>query len=167
MLAGAASVLLLGGLVSLALYRVSEQQQRHESLNQTFATVAALEHAQSDLALLLASASTLSQTSDPDMADATLQAAGALQDHLGEARANALARDNAMLLADLDNLIAQIGVVSEITQQRVPDLIAADRSPSTDSAAAMVGELSQQAYAIDAGLDRLVRQQQDDYAAAA
>ena len=167
MLAGAASVLVLGGLVSLALYRVGEQQHRHESLNQTFVTVAALEHAQSDLALLLASASTLSQTSDPEMADATLEAAGALQEHLGEARADALARDDTVLLADLDNLIAQTGVVSEITQQRVPDLIAADQSQSTDSAAAMVGELSQQAYAIDAGLDRLVREQQDDYAAAA
>ena len=61
----------------------------------------------------------------------------------------------------------QIGVVSDITQQRLPDLIASDRSQSTESAAATVGELSRQAYAIDAGLDRLVREQQDDYAAAA
>ena len=160
-------MLLLAGLIGLALYRVGEQQQRHESLNRTFATVAALEHAQSDLALLLTSASTLAQTSDPQMADATRQAVGALEEHLGEARASALAQDDTVLLADLDNLIAQIGVASEITQQRVPDLIAADRSQSTDSAAAMMGELSPQAYAIDAGLDRLVREQQDDYAAAA
>jgi len=160
-------MLLLAGLISLALGRVSKQQQRHESLNQTFATVAALEHAQSDLALLLASASTLAQTSDPQTADATRQAAGALEEHLGEAHASALAQDDTVLLADLDNLIAQIGVVSEITQQRLPDLIAADRSQSTESAAAIVGELSRQAYAIHAGLDRLVREQQDDYAAAA
>jgi diguanylate cyclase (GGDEF)-like protein/PAS domain S-box-containing protein len=160
-------MLLLAGLISLALFRVSKQEQRHESLNQTFATVAALEHAQSDLALLLASASTLAQTSDPQTADAARQAVGALEEHLGEAHAGALAQDDTGLLTDLDNLIAQIGVVSEITQQRLPDLIAADRSQSTESAAATVGELSRQAYAIDAGLDRLVREQQDDYAAAA
>jgi diguanylate cyclase (GGDEF)-like protein/PAS domain S-box-containing protein len=160
-------MLLLAGLISLALCRVSKQQERHESLNQTFATVAALEHAQSDLALLLASASTLAQTSDPQTAGATRQAVGALEEHLGEAHAGALAQDDTGLLTDLDNLIAQIGVVSEITQQRLPDLIAADRSQSTESAAATVGELSRQAYAIHAGLDRLVREQQDDYAAAA
>jgi diguanylate cyclase (GGDEF)-like protein/PAS domain S-box-containing protein len=160
-------MLLLAGLVSLALRRVSEQQQRHESLNQTFATVAALEHSQSDLALLLASASTLTQTPDPQTADAARQAAGALEEHLGEARASALAQDDTGLLADLDNLIAQIGMVSQITQQRLPDLIGADGSQSTESAAAIVGELSRQASAIHAGLDRLVRQQQEDYAAAA
>jgi diguanylate cyclase (GGDEF)-like protein/PAS domain S-box-containing protein len=160
-------MLLLAGLISLALFRVSKQQQRHESLNQTFATVAALEHAQSDLALLLASANTLAQTSDPQTADAARQAVGGLEEHLGEAHAGALAQDDTGLLTDLDNLIAQIGVVSEITQQRLPDLIAADRSQSTESAAATVGELSRQAYAIHAGLDRLVREQQDDYAAAA
>ncbi len=160
-------MLLLAGLISLALCRVGRQQQRHESLNQTFATVAALEHAQSDLALLLTSASTLAQTSDPQTADAARQAAGALEEHLGEAHASALAQDDTALLADLDNLIAQIGVVSEITQQRLPDLIAADWSQSTESAAATVGELSRQAYAIHAGLDRLVREQQDNYAAAA
>jgi len=160
-------MLLLAGLISLALCRVSEQQQRHESLNRTFATVAALEHAQSDLALLLASASTLTETSDPQTADATRQAVGALEEHLGEAHAGALAQDDTGLLADLDNLIAQIGVVSEITQQRLPDLIAADRPQSTESAAAIVGELSRQAFAIHAGLDRLVQEQQADYAAAA
>jgi diguanylate cyclase (GGDEF)-like protein/PAS domain S-box-containing protein len=159
-------MLLLAGLVSLALCRVSEQHQRRESLNQTFATVAALGHAQSDFALLLASASTLAQTSDPQMADATRQAAGALEEDLDEARAVALAQGDTVLLADLDNLIAQTSVVSETTQQRLPDVIAPDRSQSTESAAAIVGELSQQAYAIQAGLGRLVREQQDKYAAA-
>ena len=159
-------MLLLAVLISLALYRVSEQRQRHESLNRTFATVAALEHAQSDLALLLASATSLAQTPDPQTADATRQAAEALREHLGEARASALVQGDTGLLADLDNLIAQIGIVSQITEQRLPDLVAAE-SQSSESAAATVGELSRQAYAIHAGLDRLVREQQGNYAAAA
>jgi len=164
-LAGVVFMLLLAAVATVAVWRARDDLQRHDSLERTSLDVTSLERAQSRFFEGLAIAATLVWAQDPALGDIYSQDVVEIEQGLSVARAEALAQGDAERAAALDNLIERTGHVTEEIERNIAAVVEASPEEATQIALARMAELTPEAYAIRADLNRLVQEGQDELAA--
>jgi diguanylate cyclase (GGDEF)-like protein/PAS domain S-box-containing protein/putative nucleotidyltransferase with HDIG domain len=158
-------VLLLVGVSVVAVWRTQDLQQRHRTLERTSTATTALQGAQTQFWWKQAALSALVFSSDPGTVADYHNAAAAVDQHLSQARAEAVAAGKADYVANLDDLSGRIGDFNEEVGLALPVLLEASPETAVQLATAAMSDMVPEADAITAQLEDLVREGQEELAA--
>ncbi|KPJ51405.1 MAG: hypothetical protein AMJ38_00650 [Dehalococcoidia bacterium DG_22] len=164
-LASGALVLVLVAVAIVAVFRVRQHQERLLTLEDTAATVAALEHARAQLYHQMAALSGLVFSDDPALLDDYQRTAAGMEQDLSQARALALAEGDADEVLALDDLTERIGSFNQTTNVAIPLLLQADPETRAQLAAASMSEMWAEVGVIMVTLDQLAGGEQTELAA--
>jgi diguanylate cyclase (GGDEF)-like protein/PAS domain S-box-containing protein/putative nucleotidyltransferase with HDIG domain len=164
-LASGALVLVLVAVAILAVFRVRQHQEQLLTLEDTAATVAALEHARAQLFFELAALSGLVFSADPTLLDAYHEAAAVVEQDLGQARAEAVAAGKADYVATLDDLAERVDQVNEVVNATLPIVLQADPGTRVQLVGAAMPGMWAEIDAIVVTLDQLAGDEQAALAA--
>jgi diguanylate cyclase (GGDEF)-like protein/putative nucleotidyltransferase with HDIG domain len=158
-------MLLMVGMVTVASWRVRDDQSRHESLERSARTVAALEQAHASFFEEIAIIGTLVWARDPAFATLYVSAAEELEQDLSLAQREALAAGDTRASTTLDFLTQRIALLDQQLGPIVPALLASDPDEAIDIALAGMGPAQSEVYLIRGVLERLVTEEQKEFAA--
>ena len=164
-LASLALVLLLSSLTVLATWRTQSHQRQLNTLEQTSVTATALEHARAQFYLETTALSGLAFSQDPSLVDVYQEAKAALEEDLGQARAEMLARGQTDDLAILDDLTARKAQFDETVDLAIPLLLKMDSTQVAQMASTYLTQMWDNVYTASDELDQLAANEAEDLAA--
>jgi len=164
-LAGVVLVVVLAGIGTVAVWRAHDMRERHDRLEHTSVIAFALEDAEAEFRREEAALSALVFSGDRALVDAYQDAAAAIEQHLSQARASALAEGKADEVLALDDLTKRIGQFNEKVNLALPVLLEADPETAVQLATAAMWEMAPEAEGIIADLEEMVQAQQSQLAA--
>jgi PAS domain S-box-containing protein len=164
-LATAVLILVLVLVAAVAVLRVRQHQERLLALEDTAASVAALEHARAQLYHQMAAVSPLVFSDDPGLVDDYHEAAAQTEQDLSQARAVAVAMGKADHVATLDNLTERIGNFNQTVNAAIPLLLQGDPESRVQLGSAALSGMWVEVGAIVATLDQLAVAEQAELAA--
>jgi len=165
-LAGVVLLVLLAGVATLAVWGTRDIRQQNHAFDHTAAAVTALESAHAQLRREQAAIlSLLLFSGDSTLLDDYHEAAAALQQHLGDARDEALHHREADELLALDDLTERIGQFNGQVDSALPFLLEADPETRVQLTTAARSEMWSESEAIVADLQELAANEQQELAA--
>jgi len=158
-------MLLVVGMVTVASWRVRDDQSRHESLERSARMVAALEQVHATFFEEIAIVAALVWARDPAFATLYVNAAEELEQDLSLAQREALAAGDTRATATLDFLTQRITRLDQQFGPIVPALLGSDPDEAIDIALADMGPAQSETYLIRGVLEQLVTEEQKEFAA--
>ena len=158
-------MLLMAGMVTVASWRVRDDQSRHQSLERSARTVAALEQAHTTFFEEIAIVAALVWVRDPGLATLYGGAVEELKQDLSLAQREALAAGDSRLTARLGFLMQRITRLDQQLGPIAPALLGPDPDEAIDIALAGMGPAQSETYLIRDVLENLVAEEQKEFAA--
>ncbi len=164
-LAGMVFMLLLAAVTLVAIQGARDLEQRHGSLEHSATTATSLERAQSKFFQAKAALAAVVLSQDPAFVYAYLSATADAEQQLDLARQEALAVGDVDQAAALDDLAGQVRRLDGQVEPILPTVLGVSPEAGLELASTSFPELMPQVTAIRDGLEQLVRQQENEFAA--
>lgn len=159
-------MLLLAGVAVIAVWRASEDRQRHHSLEHTSSAVISLQRAHAQFLEGLALVNTLVWTQDPALVDMYRLTAAELQQELSLARGHALHEGEIEYTAALDNLSERLDRYDEEAQLFISAMLEGTPQGAAQVARARLPQDMSEVEAILGEFERLDREEETHLAGA-
>jgi diguanylate cyclase (GGDEF)-like protein/PAS domain S-box-containing protein/putative nucleotidyltransferase with HDIG domain len=166
--AALASAVLLLALVAVAIvtvFRVRQHQEQLLALEDTAASVAALESARAELYNQMAAVSPLVFSDDPELVANYREAVAQMEQDLSQARAVAVTMDKSDYVATLDDLTERVGNFNQTVDVAIPILLQSEPESRVQLGGAAVSGMWVEVSAILDALDQLAADEQAELAA--